>query len=82
MIRINKEEALILAESLSAHKYAICEMGRLKPDAIEIINVLNKLQMKLQESCTDERMIGRTSSTDVYSRIKRYLKRKNPKINF
>jgi hypothetical protein len=82
MIRINKEEALILAQSLSAHKFAIAEMGRQKEDAHVIIDLMNQLQTKLENYTSDERMIGRTSSTDAYSRIKRYLLKKNPKINF
>lgn len=82
MIRINKEEVLILAKSLNAHKYTIAEMGRKKEDAHVIMDLMNELQAKLENSTNDERMIGRTSSTDAYSRIKRYLLKKNPKINF
>jgi hypothetical protein len=82
MITINKEEALILAASLETHKYNIAEMGKRKPDAHEIIHILDKLQERLFKSGQDERMIGRTSSTDIYSRIKRYLLKKNPKIEF
>lgn len=82
MIRINKEEALILAQSLNAHKYTIAEMGRKKEDAHVIMDLMHQLQAKLENSTNDERMIGRTSSTDAYSRIKRYLLKKNPKINF
>lgn len=80
MISINKEEALILAESLSIHKYRIAEMGKKKPDAHHIINILDKLQERLYQSSTDERMIGRTSRTDTFNRIKRYFLRKNPAI--
>lgn len=82
MIRINKEEAIILAKSLNAHKYTIAEMGRKKEDAHVIMDLMNELQAKLENSTSDERMIGRTSSTDTHSRIKRYLLKKNPKINF
>lgn len=82
MIRINKEEALILAQSLNAHKYTIAEMGLKKEDAHVIMDLMHQLQTKLENSTNDERMFGRTSSTDAYSRIKRYLLKKNPKINF
>ena len=82
MIRINKEEAIILAESLKAHKYTIAEMGRQKQDAHAIMGIMTQLQEKLEQTTVDERMIGRTSLTDTYNRIKRYLLRKNSNINF
>ena len=82
MITINKEEAVVLAKSLNAHKYTIAEMGRNKEDAHLIMDLMNQLQTKLENATTDGRMIGRTSSTETYSRIKRYLLKKNPKIKF
>lgn len=82
MITINKEEALILASSLKTHKYTIAEMGKDKPDAHLIMDVLEKLQERLYQSSHDERMIGRSSTTDTYNRIKRYLRKKNPLIKF
>ncbi len=82
MVRINKAEALILASSLKEHKYKLAEMGRAKEDAHLIIYELEQLITKLEEASTDERMIGRTSQTDTYNRIKRYLKSKNPDIKF
>lgn len=82
MILINKEEALILSESLATHKYRIAEMGKRKPDAHLIMGILDKLEQRLYQSSTDERMIGRTSRTDTFNRIKRYFVRKNPTIEF
>lgn len=81
-MHINKVEAVILSASLEEHKYKLAEMGRMKEDAHLIINVLNDLIEKLNNESADERMIGRTSDTSAYNRIKRYLLRKNKKIKF
>jgi hypothetical protein len=74
-MRITKDEARILSAALERAKYDLMKLAsRSKDEAINTIEALETLEIKLESVGRDERRKGRKSHNTLYDVLKRFVK--------
>ncbi len=74
-MRLTKDEARILAQSLNEYKYNVVnEFKEFKE--LGVFNKLHDLQYKLEMFGDDKRRYGRTSEDNLYDCFKRFVNQK------
>jgi hypothetical protein len=74
-MRITKDEARILSAALESHKYDLAQMiSRSKDEALNAIEALETLEIKLEAIGKDQRRKGRRSHDVLTEVLKRFIK--------
>jgi hypothetical protein len=72
IMRITKDEALILAAALDDYKFDFLELLPDKPQRLKAMQVLESLQTRLVRNGKDKRRQGRSSMNSFTDVLRRY----------